>query len=436
MQGLSRTFLQVKYVGRLLWELPAHYLKWVVFGRDPLLRKMFWERLGIVPRPPGVEDERVVIDTNGHGEYNQIHTFVQLFRLRYPDWKIILISWNPEIVELASTNKNLDLVCFAPWDAGWIARRYLRALSPRLLISVDQVRFPLLLKAAKVLGIRTILVSASLPEVYIGSVHLKKALAYRFHRYFDRICVAEEDDRRNYVRIGCEERKVSVTGYMKFDMDHLKTTAEERGALRGALGLSGTEVVWIAGSVRRGEERLILDAYGRLRRNLPDVRLILAPRYVKDVGEVCRVAEEQGLKYVLRTQIQGSTPGDAVIVLDTYGELGKLYSIADVVFIGNSLNPGDQYALGQNLIEPLVHGKPVLFGPFMNKWKPLTTSLKEAWPGLEVRDSAELASHIAHLIQNHAILGRVKRKIGETLERNRMAVTNNFSVVVDLLERG
>lgn len=436
MASRSAALLQAKYVARLMWELPGHYLRWVAFGGDPLLRKMFWERLGIVSVPPGWGDQRVLIDTNGHGEYNQIHTFVHLFRHRYPDWKVILISWNPEIVELASTNKNLDLVCFAPWDVGWIARRYLRALSPRLLISVDQVRFPFLLKVAQAWGIRTILVSASLPEVYIGSIHLKKALAYGFHRYFDRICVAEEDDRRNYVRIGCEERKVSVTGYMKFDMEFLKTTDEERRLLRALLGLNGEEIVWIVGSMRRGEEHLVLDAYGRLKRRFPEVRLIVAPRYVKDVGEVCRVAAEQGLKYVLRTQIQGSTPGDAVIVLDTYGELGRLYSIADVVFIGNSLNPGDQYALGQNLIEPLVHGKPVLFGPFMNKWKPLTAALKEAWPGLEVRDSAELASNIAHLIQSPGTLQRVRQRIEEILERNRMAVTNNFSAVVDLMERG
>lgn len=436
MPGLSQTFLQVKYVGRLLLELPAHYLKWVVFGQDPLLSKMFWERLGVVPRVPGAMDKRVLIDTNGHGEYNQIHTFVHLFRNRYPDWRVILISWNPEIVELASTNKNLDLVCFAPWDVGWIARRYLRALRPRLLISVDQVRFPFLLKAAHALGVRTILVSACLPEVYIGSTHLKKAIAYGFHRYFDRICVAEEDDRRNYVRIGCEERKVSVTGYMKFDMEFLKTTNEERRLLRTPFGLNGEQIVWIVGSMRRGEEHLVLDAYGRLKERLPEVRLIVAPRYVKDVGEVCRAAAEQGLKYVLRTQIQGPTPGDAVIVLDTYGELGRLYAIADVVFIGNSLYPGDQYALGQNLIEPLVHGKPVLFGPFMNKWKSLTAALKEAWSGLEVRDSAELASNVAHLIQNPGILQRVKQRTEEILERNRMAVTNNFSAVVDLIERG
>jgi 3-deoxy-D-manno-octulosonic-acid transferase len=325
------------------------------------------------------------------------------------------------------------MVCFAPWDVAWIARRYFRALAPRLLICVDQVRLPFLLKGATMLGIRAILISASLSEVYIGSVHLKKALAYRFHEYFDRICVADEEDRRNYVRVGCDPAKLRVTGYMKFDTDYLRIGEAERHALRDLLGLARTEVVWIAGSVRRGEERLVMEAYARMRRSHPELRLILAPRYLGDVAEVCRVADEEGLKHIRRTQITGAAPA-AVIVLDTYGELAKLYSVADVVFIGNSLCPGDEYALGQNIVEPLVHDKPVFFGPFMNKWRELTATLKEAWPGLEVRDSAELASNIERLLREPELQARVCARIAEVVEANGAAVENNFRAVAELID--
>lgn len=426
--------LQAKYLVRLTYELPVRYVQWVILGCDPLRRQMFWERLGVLPRPPGQSGRRVIIDANGHGEYNQIHTFLKLFRSRYRDWTIILISWNPEIVELASRNPDVDLACFAPWDVAWVARRYLRALNPRLLICVDQIRFPLLLQASRRLGIRTILVSACLPEVYIGSVHLKKALAFRYYRYLDQICVADEEDRRNYVRIGCDERTVKITGYMKFDLEFLRTSDEESAAFRRALGIGMNEVVWVAGSVRRGEESLVAEAFGKLRESFPNLRLIIAPRYVTDVREVCRVLDAKGFKHVLRTQIVGTLPPDAIVVLDTYGELSKLYAVADVVFIGNSLLSGDEYALGQNLVEPLAHGKPVLFGPFMNKWKVLTRELKEAWSGLEVRCGEELAVSIEQLLGSCDIRQKVERKIQDILERNRPAVQNNFAAVVKLME--
>lgn len=433
---LSRGFLQAKYVGRLLWELPGHYHRWVIRGRAPWGRKMFRERLGIVPAPARRPGRRMLIDTNGHGEYNQVHTFLRLFRSRYPDWAVTLISWNPEIVELASGHPLVDQVVFAPWDVGWIARRALRRLAPGLFVSVDQVRLPFLVRAAKEVGARTILISASFPEVYIDSVHLRKALAFEFPRFFDRICVADAEARRSFLRIGCDEARLRTTGYMKFDVEHLATTEDERRALRQQLGLGDAGPVWLAGSVRRGEERLVLEAYARLRTLVPDLRLILAPRYVTDAEEAGRAATEQGLKWVRRTEIQGAVPDDRVIVIDTYGELAKLYAIADVAFVGNSLSAADRYALGQNLAEPLVHRKPVLFGPHMNKWKALTAELKEAWPGLEVTSAAELVASLAHLLRSRETAARVERKIDEILARNGRAVADNFAAVVELLERG
>ncbi len=428
-------FLQLKYVLRVAGELPGNFIRWVVIGEHPLSRKMFWERFGYLPIMPGAPGKRLLLDANGHGEYNQIHTFLKLFKARYRSFAVVLMSWNPEIVELAQKNPHVDLACFAPWDIGWIARRYLCAVKPKALVNVDQVRLPFVVKAAKRLGIRAIVISASLPEVYITSVHLKKPLAYRFYRDFDRICVADDSDRVNYERLGCEPSRLTVSGYMKFDADFLRISDGERATLVRQLGLLDARGIWVAGSVRPGEELLVLDAFAEVRRRLPGVRLVLAPRYVKDVGLTQAGADAHGLPWTLRSAIASPPKPDGIIILDTYGELSKLYGIADVTFIGNSLLSGDRYALGQNIAEPLVHGKPVVFGPHMNKWRKLTSRLKEVWAGLEVHDAAELAECVCRLLDDHELRARVVAHTQTVAAEYGGAVQRNLDEVVALLER-
>ena len=427
-------FLQLKYIVRVAAELPANFLRWVVMGEHALSRRMFWERLGYLPIIPGTPGKRLLIDANGHGEYNQIHTFLRLFKVRYPDWAVVLMSWNPEIVELASTQAHVDRGIFAPWDISGIANRYLRAIHPAVFVSVDQVRLPFVVKAAKRLGARTIVISACLPEVYITSVHLKKPLAYRFYADFDRICVADDSDRVNYERIGCDPRRLTVSGYMKFDAEFLRISDAERVRLVQELGLGGARGIWVAGSVRPGEEGIVLDAFAEVRRRLPGVRLILAPRYVKDVALAQAAADARGVPWALRSLLKDAAAGDGMIILDTYGELSQLYGIADVTFIGNSLLSGDRYALGQNMAEPLVHGKPIFFGPHMNKWRKLTAQLKEGWDKLEVRDAAELADGVCRLLSDAELCGRVRRHTQAVASEYAGAVERNFEEVARMVD--
>ena len=395
---------------------------------------MFRERLGFVALPAGASAQRILIDANGHGEYGQVHTFVRRFRERYPGWTVILMSWNPEIVELAGHNPMFDHVVFMPWDATWFARRSLRALAPQVFVTIDQFRMPVVLHEAKALGVRTVLVSASFPAVYIDSVHLRKAIAFEFHRDLDRICAADEEARASFLRIGCEPQRLRVAGYMKYDYEHLRTSEAERRDLRRGLGVSDAEPLWVAGSVRPGEIGPVLDAYSEARRALPTLRFLLAPRYIPDATTACELSARQGLRCVRRTEMVAGQNGGGIIVLDTYGELSRLYAAADVVFVGNSLVPADAYALGQNLAEPLVHGKPVVFGPHMNKWRVVTTALKQAWSGLEVANSEQLSAAVVRLLQDAELRARVERRIAEVVALNSGAVERNFAALVELIE--
>jgi 3-deoxy-D-manno-octulosonic-acid transferase len=194
---------------------------------------------------------------------------------------------------------------------------------------------------------------------------------------------------------------VVVTGNLKMELTGGEAGAEE--LWRRLLHL-GTAPVWIAGSTHRGEEAVVLDAYRELRRHGEPLALIVAPRHPERVEEVERLAEERGLSVARRSRI---TPGAApdLILLDTVGELAALYGVADVIFVGGSLVPVG----GHNVIEPALHGKPVVFGPHMTNFRDAAALLLRTGGAIQVQDGSELAPVLRRLLDD----ADARRRLGE-----------------------
>ena len=133
-------------------------------------------------------------------------------------------------------------------------------------------------------------------------------------------------------------------------------------------------LLWIAGSTHHGEEAAVLDAYQRLKPRFGRLGLLVAPRHPERADEVERLVRDRGLRAVRRTAFGAAEDGEAVIILDTVGELAGLYGLADVVFVGGSLVPTG----GHNMLEPAQRRKPVLFGPHTSNFRESAELLRSA----------------------------------------------------------
>ena len=161
-------------------------------------------------------------------------------------------------------------------------------------------------------------------------------------------------DAERLTRLGASQ--VAVTGNVKFDVAVPDTTVERGRALRRLFGES--RPVWVAGSTREGEETLLLAALARA--PLPaDALLVIVPRHPQRFDAVAELLGQRGLQFVRRSAGQPVPAGISIVLGDTMGEMLAYYAAADVAFIGGSLLPLG----GQNLIEPLAVGTPVLIGP-------------------------------------------------------------------------
>jgi 3-deoxy-D-manno-octulosonic-acid transferase len=210
-----------------------------------------------------------------------------------------------------------------------------------------------------------------------------------------------DEDARRIIALGARPDRVVVTGNLKMEAPGGEAGANE--LWRRLLHL-GAARVWIAGSTHRGEEGPILDALLELRRSGEPLCLILAPRHPERVDEVEALGRARGLGPVRRSrQAPGPTPD--VILLDTVGELAALYAVADVIFVGGSLVPVG----GHNVIEPALHAKSVVFGPYMANFRDAAALLLGAGAAVQVPDAGRLAPALRALLDDP----EERRRLGE-----------------------
>jgi len=185
--------------------------------------------------------------------------------------------------------------------------------------------------------------------------------------------------------IGGDPDQIEVTGNLKAEVELPELNQDELDRLKESLCLAASHKVSIAGSTHRGEDLPLLQAFSRARMEREDLRLILAPRHLERVREVEKLAKDLGLDVARRTALPEKQPWE-VLILDTLGELARLYAISDVAFIGGSLIPWG----GQNLLEPAFYGKPIYFGPHMENFKHLAEIFVQNEAALTVHNESEL----------------------------------------------
>ncbi len=426
------------YVLKAYTYLPITYTKRVLLGKDPYWRQYFWSKWGFLAR----ELKELVrgrptfwLDAVGGGEVTQVVTFCRKLRERFPGHKIVLSSNNKYSLDFAATIPELDFVFDTPWDLKGPARRAVLALNPRALICIDNAPYPVLLREARRRGVRTILVSGIMSSGFWNYSTYRRALPMKFFRHLDAIGVKDEEDREGYVMTGAEPEKIRVVGNMKYDIDFIKIDEKACLDLRVSLGWGGEDHVLVAGCIRAGEDRIMLEAYALLKERFPCLRLIMAPSYDSNPTDSEATAREMGVSFAYKSKIgPGGDGGGDIVWVDTFGELSRLYGVGDVNFIGASIIPF-HLGHGHNIIEPLIHGRPIFFGRHMRRWEKITGALKNIWPGFEVVSAEELARGIEFILGRHDLLEKVRRYSESVTAGYRDSVERNVAFVCEALSK-
>jgi 3-deoxy-D-manno-octulosonic-acid transferase len=222
-----------------------------------------------------------------------------------------------------------------------------------------------------------------------------------------------------------------VTGNLKFDAAIGFDPAVEEKSWREQLGL-GEAPVLVGGSTHDPEERILCETYKKLRKAVPGVRMVLAPRHLERVPEVQKAVEALELKCYKRTQLSPGGSSDGVILLDTVGELGRVYSAATAVFIGGTFCARG----GQNMLEPAALGKPVVSGPSLSNFEDIAKVLVDSG-GMKVIDNpVDLAGALAELLKDPARARQIGARSADAVQAGRGAIERTMDLIEKSLLKG
>lgn len=310
---------------------------------------------------------------------------------RRDDWTVVISTTTTTGLAVARRTYP-DLVTFyAPLDFSWSTHRAVARIRPTVLALVELELWPNLVSSAKAFGAKVTIVNGRLSErSHRGYRRIKWALRRTWNRV-DRVAVQTEEYARRFVDLGLAPDKVHVTGSVKYDGLETDRSNFRTGSIRRELGLSASEVVFVAGSTMEGEEEAALNAYILGKQRFPGLRLVLVPRHAERFDSVAKMLQDRGMRYVLRSkpsEIRGEGYGSPVVLIDTLGELSAVWGLADVAFVGGSLYPGRN---GQNMMEAAAYGGSVLFGPFTSNFKDAVEGLMERGAARRVADADDLA---------------------------------------------
>ncbi len=419
---------------RLLYVL----LSYVVFALAlPVLclhrktRDGLWQRLGFyapgdLPRDGA---PRLWLHGASAGDLLALEPMIDRLRTRYPGARIILstITNTGYLMAKERLASKIDTVIFAPWDLWGATRRAAKAIRPSLLVLEYTEIWPNLIRAAHAYGARLALTNGRFSPATMGRYRLLFSLIGNPLADIDLFLMREDDEAQRVLALGAQKQRVHVTGNTKFDALAPRAEAPEDLALRAALNVPAGARVWIAGSTHEGEEELLLGVYRRLLAQHPDLRLVIAPRYIDRAAKLLTLVREGGLTAGLRSD--GNPSGGRVIVLDSIGELSRAYRLATFVFVGGSFTTRG----GQNILEPAAQGRPVLFGPHMENFRD-SVQVLVGRGGIQVNDPDHLYRVVADLLSQPGELEALGALAQGAVRQVSGASARNVDCLVALLE--
>ena len=392
------------------------------------------QRMGYLPISFNLDgDDSIWIHAVSVGEALTARALAAELRERYPALRMFLSTTTLTGQQIARTRlQHIDAVFFFPFDLPPFVNRTLRLVRPRLFIMMETEIWPNLLRACRRRGVKTMLVNGRISSRSYPRYRMARGFFRRVLTDVDRFCMQSDESARRIIDIGAEPAKVVVTGSMKFDSLESPAAAAGRGAGRVLryFRIPQTRPVLMAASTLKGEEGAVLAMFAAVRRVHPHALLIIAPRKPERFAEAEALARAEGLRVLRRTELPvDAEPRADVVILDSIGELAHLFQVATVVFVGGSLV--DQG--GHNILEPAVHGKPIVFGPYMQNFAEIAQTFVTQQAAVQVTTAAELSDVCLRLIGDPVERARLGATARALVEANRGATARTLQVIHDLV---
>ncbi|QDU49672.1 3-deoxy-D-manno-octulosonic acid transferase [Gimesia panareensis] len=340
------------------------------------------------------------------GEVLQLPPLIAMLAEQHPELEFVISTTTHTGYAVAQEKFPDHTICYFPLDFSWAVKRGLKRIRPAAVILVEMELWPNFVLAAEQLQIPISIINGRLSEKSFRGYRRLRALIGPLLNRLQLIAVQTDTYAARFAQLSGTTERIQVTGSIKFDGIEVERSNPLTRELREAFQLKQNESVLIAGSTQDPEERIALEIYLEIRRQFPDLRLILVPRHQERFEDVATLVRSYGLPLIRRShqsqedqsQLIPFTTSERppVCLLDTLGELKACWGLADYAFVGGSLTKRG----GQNMIEPAGYGAALMFGPNTWNFKDIVAALLQHQAATVVRNQQELQAQLTAWLQD------------------------------------
>ena len=294
-------------------------------------------------------------------------------------------------------------IIFFPLDLPYLTRKILHIIKPIAILLVETEIWPNFLRIAESEKIPVMMVNGRISDRSMKRYRYISAFTREMLSSIERFCMQSNFDAEYIAQLGANPDEITVTGNMKYDQTYATVSEEEKQALLDEFGFGHNHPIIVAGSTHKGEDEAVFESFKQVLVEYPNARLLIAPR------EIYRGHD---------------------VVLDTIGELGRFYSLGDIIFVGGSLVKTG----GHNILEPAAHGKPIIVGPHMFNFKEIFNLLHSRHACEQVKNQKDLTTMILHLCKHPELAKEMGQNCLDIIRENRGATRRNTQELRQLFE--
>jgi 3-deoxy-D-manno-octulosonic-acid transferase len=326
------------------------------------------------------------------GETRAAEPLIHALLEKYPQHHVLLTHMTPTGRATGADlflNEPRVTQSYIPYDTLSLTQRFISKINPSICLLMETEVWPSLIDSCSVAGIPIALINARLSARSLKRAQWFDGLIGDALRKINVVIAQTRADAERLHTLGAQT--IIVAGSLKFDITPPEAMLTIGSQWRQQIG---DRLVLLCASTREGEEVLLLDAYMAATLD-PRVLVIMVPRHPQRFDEVERMLEARGLRWQRRSQwTTENVPESTQILLgDSMGEMFAYYAACDLAFIGGSLLPLG----GQNLIEALSCGKPVLVGPHTFNFKQVTADAIAVGAAIRVPDAQHVFSSVSQM---------------------------------------
>ena len=376
---------------------------------------------------PSFSDRPLWFHAASVGEVKALRKIVPMMRGRYPSKPVMITASTSS--GRAEALKLTPHAFLLPLDFYPLMRRFMAGTRPELLMITETELWPNLLYAAGRSGVGTIMINARISERTLACYRVIAPISRLMFDNIARIAVQSSWDLERYKLLTGGEAKLVLTGNIKHDL--VDPQPQGRFEIMEYIERAGwkDKKIFCAGSTHPQEEDVILDAFLKVKKTLPDTRLIIAPRHPETASGTATRIRNKNLIAPLWSNRAHARPDPDCLLMDEMGRLADIYSCSDVAFVGGTLDDTG----GHNVLEPSAFSKPVLFGPNVKHASEGARALLNGNGGFMIGTADNLADKIISLLNDPAFLRASGAASKAALESLQGATQKTAAVISDTL---